>query len=101
MRLAELESNLSLPQQRFKAMLKPYPWLKIYWDFEASRPEVDTEGLQKARGIFSASEALLAAFFLSVWLGRQSNFDMFKAAESLDPQHRALIADWLLDPFWP
>ncbi|HBM11225.1 MAG TPA: hypothetical protein DD390_00870 [Rhodospirillaceae bacterium] len=97
----QTETTLSAAQTRFQAMLGPYKWLTPYWDFGSSRPEVDADGLQKARGTFSDSEALLAAFFLSVWLGRQANFDMFQAAARLDPQHRALIADWLLDPFWP
>jgi hypothetical protein len=52
-------------------------------------------------GVLSSGQQILMTFFMSVWFGRNKDFDITRAAGVLDNSNKQIIADWLLDPFWP
>jgi len=78
-------------------MVEAYPDIACYWDFDAMKAKVKTsEGLPLSRG-----ECILADFFLSVWFGRNVNFDFIRAAGVLSNDNKRVITNWFMDPFWP
>ncbi len=84
-------------QIRFQVMLEQYPDLYCYWDFDNCEVKVKT-----ADDIpLSSGEKILMTFFLSVWFGRNVNFDITRAAGILSTENKMVIAKWFLDPFWP
>lgn len=84
-------------QIRFQAMLEQYPNLYCYWDFDNREVKVKTADDLP----LSSGEKILMTFFLSVWFGRNVNFDITRAAGVLSTENKMVIAQWFLDPFWP
>lgn len=84
-------------QLKFKNMIERYPDLACYWDFEAREVKVQTvDDLP-----LSSGEKILMTFFLSVWFGRDADFDITRAAGVLSTKNKLMITEWFLDPFWP
>ena len=89
-------------QIRFQVMLEQYPSLYCYWNFEKKESLI-----KQAESHFiddlplSSGEKILMTFFLSVWFGRNVNFDITRAAGVLSTENKMVIAQWFLDPFWP
>lgn len=84
-------------QIQFQNMIEQYPSLAPYWDFEKREVKVKTADDLP----LSSGEKILMTFFLSVWFGRNVNFDITRAAGVLSTENKQVIAEWLLDPFWP
>ena len=84
-------------QIQFKNMIEQYPSLSPYWDFEKREVKVKTV----ADLPLSSGEKILMTFFLSVWFGRNSDFDITRAAGVLSTENKMVIAEWFMDPFWP
>ncbi|ECH9540604.1 hypothetical protein ABN36_18245 [Salmonella enterica subsp. enterica] len=84
-------------QVRFQIMVEQYPTLAPYWDFEKREVKVKTS----ADLPVSSGEKILMSFFLSVWFGRNVDFDITRAAGVLSTENKLIIAEWFLDPFWP
>lgn len=92
--------RLSAEQKRFKDMLAHYLRLTPFWDFE--KREYDAPALDKALGVLSHSERLMAEFFAAVWSGDNAyDFDFIDAARTLEPDHRRVVVEWLDDPYFP
>ena len=88
-------------QDRFKRLLgATTPRLKDYWDWE--RGACHVEALCDDMGTWSHGERIMAQFALAVWQGRNDlGFDLIEAARTLNEQDRAVIEEWLAEPFWP
>ncbi|WP_048796161.1 MULTISPECIES: hypothetical protein [Serratia] len=84
-------------QIQFQHMLEQYPSLAVYWDFEAREVKVKTPDDLP----LSSGEKILMRFFLSVWFGRNVDFDITRAAGVLSTENKRIITQWFLDPFWP
>ncbi|NTZ48360.1 hypothetical protein FCM30_21725 [Lelliottia aquatilis] len=84
-------------QIQFQNMIEQYPSLAPYWDFEKREVKVKTADDLP----LSSGEKILMTFFLSVWFGRNVNFDITRAAGVLSTENKQVIAEWLLNPFWP
>ncbi|WP_226020569.1 hypothetical protein [Serratia symbiotica] len=84
-------------QIQFQKMLEQYPSLAVYWDFEAREVKVKTPDDLP----LSSGEKILMRFFLSVWFGRNVDFDITRAAGVLSTENKRIITQWFLDPFWP
>ena len=92
--------ELSPEQRRFERLLVQYPRLYGYLDFD--KRDCDIDALNKAIGVLTSGEQIMAAFFMAVWTGNSdSSFSIVAAAKTLDPEHCQVIADWLADPFFP
>lgn len=81
----------------FQEMVNSYPDLASYWDFENHAVKVKTADDLP----LSSGEIILMNFFLSVWFNRNVNFDIIRAAGKLSRENKKVIAEWLLEPFWP
>lgn len=92
-------TSLTRMQEKFFSLLSTFPHIETFWDRDSS--EVNVDALQNAMGGMSHGERVTAAFMLSVWTGNNHQFDMIEAAACLDPEWRAVIVEWLRDPFWP
>lgn len=86
-------------QKRFFALVEHYPAISRFWDRE--QRECNVSGLKEDMEGMSHGEKVLAKFFLAIWLHRNGDFNLIEAASVLDTNHRAMIAGWLADPFWP
>ncbi|WP_226020470.1 hypothetical protein [Serratia symbiotica] len=84
-------------QIQFQKMLEQYPSLAVYWDFETRKVKVKTPDDLP----LSSGEKILMRFFLSVWFGRNVDFDITRAAGVLSTENKRIITQWFLDPFWP
>lgn len=82
---------------RFEVMINKFPTLAGYWDFD--KWEVKTQTADDLP--LSSGERILMSFFLSVWFARNVNFDITRAAGVLSNENKRVLAEWLLDPFWP
>ena len=92
-------SDRSVDQLRFVEMVQAHPELAGYWDFETWSLQV--KRVDEDFGVLSSGQQILMPFFMSVWFGRNKDFDITRAAGVLDNSNKQIIADWLLDPFWP
>lgn len=84
---------------RFTALISQYPNVSALWDWDE---------MQMRRSAFKSSlpglshgEKILLRFFEMVWTHEDNGFDLADAAGVLDLKERKMIADWLVDPFWP
>jgi len=82
---------------RFEVMVSAFPDLAHYWDFE--KREVSVKSADELP--LSSGERILMTFFLSVWFGRNVDFDITRAAGVLSTENKRVIMQWFLDPFWP
>lgn len=90
----------SINQMHFAALLKGYPKLVQFWDFDTGC--MNAEGLKRSMQSMSHGEQVLAKFFACLWLGQNDwNFDLFEATSVLDRRNMRTIQDWIDDPFWP
>ncbi len=97
-----MQTNMKLndSQTRFALMLKRAPYLAGLWDM--SRAEYLPERVENFLGVASHGEAIMARFYLGVWLGQDEfDFDFTDAAAVLDRDEIRIITDWMTDPFWP
>lgn len=90
---------MSESQRRFFELINKYPRISYLWDMEKN--EVNVEAYKKNIAVMSSGEKALATFFMSVWTGNNKQFDITDAAANLDLTERTLIAEWLINPFWP
>lgn len=89
-------------QLLFKEMVEHYPNLSVYWNFEKRESLIKREESHCIDALpLSSGEKILMTFFLSVWFGRNINFDITRAAGVLSTENKMVIAQWFLDPFWP
>lgn len=84
-------------QIQFQSMVEKHPSLSPYWDFEKRTVKVKTADDLP----LSSVEKILMSFFLSVWFGRNVDFDITRAAGVLSTENKMVITQWFLDPFWP
>lgn len=82
---------------RFEVMVQGYPELAKYWNFDTREVSVKTADDLP----LSSGEKILMTFFLSVWFGRNADFDITRAAGVLSTENKRVIMSWFLDPFWP
>ncbi|MEO0448584.1 MAG: hypothetical protein AAF191_21175 [Verrucomicrobiota bacterium] len=48
------------------------------------------------------SDRIMLEFLLTIWRGDNvRGFDIIDAASGLSVEHRKVIAEWILNPFWP
>lgn len=92
-------SNRTSDQNRFIEMVESFPRLSGYWDFEAW--QVDPERIKEDYEALSSGEQVLISFLMSVWFGRNRDFDITRAAGILSNDNKKIIVQWFLDPFWP
>lgn len=97
----ETESDINVIDnvQRFYEMISDYSWAIPLWD-ENTRTMVP-EAIEKFKSTASQNEKIMLQFFMTVWHGHETEFDISEAAKMLDRQERNVIADWFLNPFWP
>lgn len=86
-------------EQRFDDMISAYSWAAPLWDRETK--SMDTEAVESFKAAATQNERILLQFFLAVWQGRGTDFDISEAAVALDRQDRHVVVEWLLNPFWP
>ncbi|WP_072061376.1 helix-turn-helix domain-containing protein [Xenorhabdus khoisanae] len=92
--------KLSLSQAKFAAIVSDYPNIAEFWNWH--KREIDLDLWSRKKDSLSVSEKTLAKFFIFVWTSKNScNFDVSDAAVFLGKQERQLIANWILEPFWP
>lgn len=100
MTTASKERFLTDGQIRFAGLLERAPFLAPCRDWE--RAECSVDALNAAMGAMSHGEQIMAKFMAGLRLGSDEfEFDIFEAAATLDAEKRAVIAQWLNDPFWP
>lgn len=89
----------SQSQTEFFELISKYPAISVFWN----RPEKSckVEALKKRMGTMSHGEIVMSKFFMSVWFGKNTDFDFLEAASALDGNERVVIAKWLVNPFWP
>jgi len=92
--------NRHTPEYYAKWLKMHFPGLLHLFDFGSNA--VNYSLLERYLSTASHGERLIAEFAISIWLGDNSmNFDFVDAAKSLNIESRQVIADFLLDPFWP
>ena len=85
---------------RFARLLDAAPLARPYWDL--IRRQCDADALRRDLRAWSHGERIMALFVLSVWRGEvEPDLDLLDVAAVLDRGNRAVVADWLLAPFWP
>lgn len=97
----ELNLRLSPSQANFALWLEQNtPYLLPLFDFD--KRVFRQEQVDSFLGVASHGQAIMTRFVLGVWLNRDGfDFDFTDAASVLDKSQRQVIADWILDPFWP
>jgi len=88
-------------EDRFFEMLGQVPRLSGLWN-ESTR-SLDVDEFERELGVMSSGEYYLAQFFAAVWFGdnKRFGFDLVCAGATLDVNEKAIIVEWLADPFWP
>lgn len=86
-------------QISFIEMVKSFPNLSGYWDFDAWA--IRKESIEDDFSALSSGEQVLLTFFVSVWFGRNENFDITRAAGVLSNDNKHIIIEWFLNPYWP
>lgn len=87
-------------RKRFYNVINQYDCLKPYWDQQ--NHEIKLKEFDKALGLMSTGEAILARFMANVWFGEEKYlFNITDAAATLDGSYKAVIIDWLSKPYWP
>ena len=97
--IVPISSNLSSGQAQFKDLLDHFPRFSSYWNWDER--ECAYEALKENMGSMSHGERIIAQFLLGIWTHIDHGFDISEAASVLDAEARQLIADWLMEPFWP
>ncbi|MBD2813975.1 hypothetical protein ID850_04170 [Xenorhabdus sp. Flor] len=93
-------ADLSPEQERFYAMINDYPRISMYWDWQIR--EINFYLWERDKNTLSLREKVLAQFFISVWTkSNKCDFDFIEAGLFLNKKERKLIANWILEPFWP
>jgi len=90
-----------MSQERFFIMLEQVPRIKHLWN--QKKKELDINNFEVALGVMATGEIHMAKFFVSLWFNdnKRYGFDLVDAVSSIDAQERALICEWIADPFWP
>lgn len=97
--IMDVYPNLTPEQRRFERLLSLYPVLYSCWNFDTR--DCDTDRLNDVMGALSGGEQVMASFFIAVWTGNTDAPFSIVDAGALEDEHRRVIADWLLDPFYP
>lgn len=86
---------------RFYLMVGQVSRFDGFWN--ESLGELNIELFENELNVMSSGEVYLAQFFASVWFGNNTlyGFDFADSVATLDAGGRAIIAEWLVDPFWP
>lgn len=97
----ELNVRLSPSQAKFALWIEQHtPYLVPLFCFDARVYREDV--VERFLGLATCEQAIMARFVLGVWRGEDKfNFDFTEAASVLDVDQRKVIADWMLEPFWP
>ncbi|QTL39098.1 hypothetical protein HGO23_14740 [Xenorhabdus budapestensis] len=91
---------LSPEQEKFRTMINDYPRVSIFWDWQIR--EIDFYLWERDKNTLSLQEKILAQFFISIWTkSNKWDFDFTEAGLYLNKKERQLIANWILEPFWP
>lgn len=87
--------------EKFFDLLESAPRSAILWD--KTSKSLNTDAFERALGVMSHGEVQMAKFFAAVWFNNndQYGFDIVDAVSSLDAADRELIAEWIVNPFWP
>lgn len=92
-------NNLSPTQEQFRRLISQ-TGLHRYWNWE--KRNYDKALLKKDLPCMSHGEKVLVKFFVGLWTwDNELNFDIYEAANSLSHNNRAIIIEWLENPFWP
>lgn len=84
---------------RFAALICQYPNVAALWDWEER--VMRATSFDRVLPGLSHGEKILLRFFEMIWNHDNRGFDLADAAGVLDLKERKMIADWLVDPFWP
>ncbi|MBC8946516.1 hypothetical protein [Xenorhabdus indica] len=91
---------LSPEQEKFRTMINDYPRVSMFWDWQIR--EIDFYLWERDKNTLSLQEKILAQFFISIWTkSNKWNFDFTDAGLYLNKKERQLIANLILEPFWP
>ena len=87
---------------RFFELLNQVPRIQHLWDPKGNGSLIP-DIFEKELGVMSSGESEMAKFFAAVWFHDNSRygFDVVDAMARVDIEHRELIANWIIDPFWP
>jgi len=88
-------------QMDFFDLLDQYPRLKHLWD--RSKRKLNVDQFERELNLMSSGEAHIAKFFALVWFhdSTRYGFDLVSAISSIDKEDREMIADWIVNPFYP
>jgi len=92
--------NENRQQELFEKLLKKYPYLETFWDFE--KRNLDIPRLKTSMGSFSHGEKIMASFLAGIWTGNNIlEFDFFEAVAVLDSEHIKVITSYAHMPIHP
>ena len=91
--------SLAPDMARFYSIINQYPNISALWNWE--KRELHSSSFASSLGSLSHGEVVLFRFFEMVWNHSNKGVDIADAAAVLDEKERKMIADWLLEPFWP
>jgi hypothetical protein len=90
----------TVSQQRFFTLLQRAPRLVPLWDEDNLCLRL--EDFELVLGVMSSGEVVMAQFFVGVWFGSSERypFDFVDGMSRIDSEQRAIVKDWVEDPFW-
>lgn len=90
-----------MSHERFFKMLDRVPRIKHLWN--KNRGEIDIKKFEAELGVMSHGEVHMAKFFAALWFhdNQRYGFDLIDAVARIDTPERALIVEWIANPFWP
>lgn len=90
-----------MSQRKFFKMLGKVSFLKRYWD--EKRGDLLIDELNEDIGLMSLGERVMVQFFVSVWdhNNKRYGFDLVYAMQSIDEENQKIIAEWVLNPYYP
>ena len=92
--------QLTPEQRRFRDIVAPYTAIAHYWNWETRC--CDETGMDKAMGVFSHVEQIMATFFRNVWSGSdEPESGLIDAVQTLGKDDLTVIIGWARDPFFP
>lgn len=72
--------------------------MRRYFDLNDKKLHLDK--VNEDYPALSASERHIIDFLVDVWCGRQERFDFMRASGDLASEHRVIIAQWFINPFY-
>ena len=87
-------------KEKFYSVINQFDFLSPYWDQESHG--LRRNSFEKRLGTMSSGEYHLAAFMANVWFNsNEYDFDLFDALGTVSGRFKAVIEDWVKQPYWP